>query len=84
MAGRGGVPANAEAVVLDVVAVHPDADGFLTVFPCGTPVPLASNLNYNAGQVIANSVFTGIGTNGTVCIYSHASTHLVVDATGHT
>ena len=82
IAGRGGVPSDALGVVLDVVAVHPDADGFLTVFPCGTAVPSTSNLNYAPGQIIANSVFTGIGTGGTVCIYSHASTDLVVDVTG--
>jgi len=34
--------------------------------------------------VIANSVFTGIGTDGKVCIYSHASVELVADVTGYT
>ena len=30
IAGRGGVPADAQAVVLNVTAVSPSADGFLT------------------------------------------------------
>jgi hypothetical protein len=46
-------------------------------------VPLASNVNYEAGQVIANSVFTGIGSGGKVCIYTHAAADLVVDVMGH-
>jgi hypothetical protein len=84
VAGRGGVPEDASAVMLDVVAVLPDAAGHLTVYPCGTPRPLASSLNYAPGQVIANSVFTGIGTDGTVCIYTYATTDLIADVTGHT
>lgn len=84
VAGRGQVPLDASAVILDVVAVRPDAGGHLTVYPCGTPRPLASNLNYSPGQTIANAVFTGIGTNGMVCIYTHAGTDLVVDVSGHT
>ncbi|MDW3216586.1 MAG: hypothetical protein R8G01_21515 [Ilumatobacteraceae bacterium] len=84
VAGRGGVPADATAVMLDVIAVLPDEPGYLTVYPCGTAVPLASNVNHGNGQVISNSVFTGIGSDGTVCIYSHAAVDLVADVTGYT
>jgi hypothetical protein len=46
-------------------------------------VPNSSNLNYTAGTDIANLVISKLGTSGTVCIYSSAATHLIVDVTGY-
>ena len=81
--GRGGVPANADAVILNVTAVSPTAAGYLTVYPCGTARPLASNVNYTAGQVIPNSVLAKIGTAGKVCIFTLAATDIVIDVNGY-
>ena len=33
--GRGGVPVDATAVVLNVTVDGPEGSGFVTVFPCG-------------------------------------------------
>jgi hypothetical protein len=79
--GRGS--GDAPAVFLNVTAVAPDASGHLTVYPCGTERPLASNLNYTAGAVVPNAVLAKVGVDGKVCIYSRAATHLVVDANGY-
>jgi hypothetical protein len=76
--GRGGVPVGAEAVVLNVVAAEPSDIGFLTIFPCGGTVPLASNLNHTQPYT-TNMVFTPVGAGGKVCVYSRAETDLVVD-----
>ncbi|MEO1055939.1 MAG: right-handed parallel beta-helix repeat-containing protein [Actinomycetota bacterium] len=81
--GRGGIDADATAAFLNVTAVHPEARGFITVYPCGTPRPTASNLNYQPGVTTPNAVLTKIGGNGTVCVYTHATTHLVIDTNGH-
>ena len=51
----------------------------MTVFPCGTAVPDASNLNYRAGQTIANAVLARVGAGGQVCVYTSASAGLLVD-----
>jgi len=75
----GGVPAGAAAALLNVTAVDAQGDGFMTVFPCGTAVPLASNLNYRLGQTIANSVLARIGAGGKVCVYTSARAHVLVD-----
>ena len=83
VAGRDKVPATASAVMLNVTAVFPTGPGYLTVFPCGAPRPLASNVNYAAGQVVPNAVLAKIGTGGTVCIYSLVDTDVVIDVTGH-
>ena len=80
--GRGGVPANASAVSLNVTAVSATGDGFLTVFPCGSPLPNASNLNFTTGATVANGVVAKLGTNGEVCIFVSAGTHLIVDVNG--
>jgi hypothetical protein len=80
---RGNVPGDAAAVFLNVTAVAPDATGHLTVYPCGTDRPLASNLNYTPGAVVPNAVVAKVGVGGKVCIYARATTHLVVDANGH-
>ncbi len=82
-AGRGGVHPDATAAFLNVTAVNPEARGFITVYPCGTPRPTASNLNYQPGVTTPNAVLTRIGTNGNTCIHTHATTHLVIDTNGH-
>jgi trimeric autotransporter adhesin len=83
IAGRANVPANAKAVIVNVTATGPTADGFLTVYPCGTPVPNASNLNYKSGASIANLVISKLGASGELCIKTSSATHLIVDVTGY-
>jgi hypothetical protein len=78
--GQGGVPSDATAVVLNVTVDRPDGSGFVTVFPCGGLLPLASNVNFVADQTVANSVTVAVGTAGRVCIHTSTATHLVVDA----
>jgi hypothetical protein len=82
--GRGGVPANATAVVLNVTAADsPGPDSYLTVYPTGTARPLASNLNFVAGQTVPNLVIARIGAGGKVTIYNNlGSTVVVADVQG--
>ena len=80
--GRAGIPADANAVVLNVTATEASGPGFVTVFPCGLPRPEASSLNVVAGQTIPNAVFARLGTNGQVCLFVLNGVHLVVDVTG--
>ena len=83
IAGRGGMPGNARAASINITATQPDGPGYVTVYPCGTPPPNASNLNFTAaGTTIANSVLTRLGANGDICIYSSTRTHLIADVTG--
>jgi hypothetical protein len=68
--GRADVPASATAVALNVTAVGPDGDGFLSAWPCGAAEPATSSLNFVGGQVVANAVIVGLGTGGKVCLRS--------------
>ncbi len=84
LAGRGGLPATgAEAVTMNITVDQPQGGGFVTVFPCGQGTPQASNINYARGQTIANSVTVKLAANGTVCIYTSASAHLLADVAGY-
>ena len=82
--GRGNVPANAAAVMLNVTAVFPDGPGYLTVFPCGEDQPNTSSVNYQEGQVVPNAVLAKVGAGGKVCIFTLSATDLVVDVTAAT
>ena len=81
--GRVGVPADATAAVLNVTIAGSSAWSFLTVFPSGTAVPDASNVNADgSGRVVANLVHVKIGAGGAVDIFRSAPMGLVVDLVG--
>jgi hypothetical protein len=82
VAGRGGVPGGAGAVVLNVTVVDALDAGFATVFPCGGAVPNASNLNVTSGQTVPNAVVSKVGAGGSVCVFSSVGAHLLVDVNG--
>jgi hypothetical protein len=83
VAGDKGIPADAKAMAMNVTAVGPAADGFMTVYPCGEPVPVASSLNYTKGRDIANSVLAKPGVGGKVCFFSDKAVDIVVDVSGY-
>ena len=61
VAGKVGVPANATGVIANVTAVEPCGSGFLTVYPAGSPPPLASSTNYRTSDVVAALVTVRLG-----------------------
>lgn len=83
ISGLGGVPADASTMVLNVTVTDPAMSGYVTVFPCGRGVPDASNLNFAPGQTVANAVVTGVGSSSSVCVFTSAATHLIVDVNGY-
>jgi hypothetical protein len=70
------------AVVMNVTVDQPEAGGFITVYPCDQARPVASNLNYSPGQTIANLVTAKLSSSGSVCFFSSATTHIIIDLTG--
>ncbi len=83
VAGRGGVPGDASAVVLNVTVTGPVLPGFVTVFPCGSAPPNASNLNFGVGQTVPNAVIAKVGSGGKVCVFTSTSMDLIVDVNGY-
>jgi hypothetical protein len=83
--GRGGVPATGVgAVMVNATAINPSKHGFATIFPCGSPRPTASSLNYAPGDVTPNAVFAKVGTGGKICIFTLADIDMVIDVNGWT
>jgi hypothetical protein len=76
------VPADAAALSLNVTVTEAEGEGYLTVWPCDVDRPLASNLNFEAGQTIANNVMSTLGASGRVCAFASAPTHVIVDIAG--
>ena len=81
--GRGGTATNSAAVSLNLTATQTAGEGYATVYPCGSARPDASTINYGPGATIANGIIAKVGTDGRVCIYTHAAAHLVVDVDGY-
>jgi hypothetical protein len=83
--GKCNIPGNAFAVVLSLAVVNPTANSYLTVFPAGGSVPLASNLNYTAGQPpVANSATVQIGAGGALSFFNlTGSVDVVADVSGY-
>lgn len=68
------------SVAVDVTAVGAADPGFITVYPCGQPMPTASNLNVMPGvSVVGNLAISPIGQDGRICVFSQVATDLVVD-----
>ena len=78
----GGLPASVNGAMLNLTAVAPDDDGFLTAYPCAAGRPTASNLNVAGGTDRANFVLVAPDAAGTVCIFSSSATDVVVDLLG--
>jgi hypothetical protein len=87
-------PFGADAAVINVTVTQPTEAGFLTVFDDDLcEIPLASNLNFTAGQTVANQAITGLSTPGPCAVFPEIApaaafynpvgwTHVVVDLFG--
>jgi len=84
VAGVGGVPVTGvTSVVLNVTVTDPTGpESYLTLFPSGTARPLASNLNFVAGETVPNLVVVRV-QNGKVSVFNNVgSTHVIADVQG--
>ena len=84
VAGRGGVPGGAKAVVLNITAVAPSSLTFVQLWPTGVSQPaFGSSLNAAPGQIVPNAATVGLGWEGDVMVFNAAgSVDLVADVAG--
>jgi len=85
VAGRGGVPGGAKAVVLNVTAVQPSAMTFVQLWPTGVGQPaFGSSINASPGQIVPNAATVGLGWEGDLLSFNAAgSVDLVADVAGY-
>ena len=77
------IPSGATTVVANLTVTEPQADGFLTAFPCDEPFPLASNLNFRAGESRAVAIVVGVDDSAQLCVQSSTAAHIVLDVSGY-
>jgi hypothetical protein len=84
VAGQGGVPASGvNGVAINLTVTNGTAPSHLTLFPSDASRPLASDINFVAGQTVANLVLVKLGIDGRVLVYNAAgTTDVVVDVLG--
>jgi len=79
-----GVPSGATAVELNVTVTTTSAASYLDIWPDGTSQPVASSLNWAAGQTISNRVITAVSAMGNIDIFNASgTTDVVVDLGGY-
>ena len=83
VAGQGGVPTNAKAVLANVTSTAPAGSGFLTMWNCSAARPEVSTLNFSANETVANTATIPLDGNGQLCAFSSVSADLVVDVGGY-
>jgi len=91
--GLCGVPVGATAVTVNVTAVGPNGQGYLTLYPTGITRPVVSNLNFSAGEpALGNGAIVPLADQALhamdLTVYSRVATaggtvHMVLDVTGY-
>jgi hypothetical protein len=83
LAGVGAVPADANAVVLNLAAINGSAASSLTVYPTGTTARPSPSLYFAKGRTTAILVVVPVGEGGKVSFYNASgSTDVVADVMG--
>lgn len=76
------LPANAQAFAVNITAVPHGGLQFLTTWPAGAAMPLASTLNSFLGQVVANAAIVPSGT-GAINVFVSNASDVIIDANGY-
>ncbi|WP_410818082.1 hypothetical protein [Micromonospora sp. 050-3] len=82
--GIAGIPSSGvSALMVDVTAIYPTANTFLTIYPDLTD-PKASAMNASVGEVMSNSAVVKPGTNGKLAVRNAGgNVHIRVDVVGY-
>jgi len=82
VAGKGGVPADARAVVLNVTSAKSLGPGHVVAYPSGSAVPATSTVNQMPGQDVANRTVVGLSGGKINLSAQGAGSDVVVDVVG--
>ena len=83
--GRDGSYNMPEAALLNTTVTGPKAAGFLSLTPTESSAPATSNVNFTAGETVANADVATTGSNGWVWVHngSKGGTEVIVDVEGY-
>ena len=77
-----GIPSAAQADVLSVTVVPPGPLGYMTLWPQGQTMPVASTLNALDGSVTSNLAIVPTAS-GSISVFPSNPTHVVMDISGY-
>jgi uncharacterized protein YkwD len=80
--GSSPAPDAAVAVAVNLTGTGTTENGWVRAFPCGVAEPGVSSINPRAGRDRANSAIVPTGADGTICLTSNITTHVIIDITG--
>jgi hypothetical protein len=84
---RCGIPATAKSVALNLTVVAAPTNGYFTLFPGNTPLPLFSTLNLRPGLTRANNAIASLGAAGDLAVFvstdPSAMVNFIVDVSGY-
>jgi len=81
-----GIPANPSALMINIAAPASTHSGYLTVWPFGTTMPLASNLDYKAGDLANNEIAAKMTIGSSTAefsVFAFGTTNVVIDVVGY-
>ncbi|MBL8167193.1 MAG: putative Ig domain-containing protein [Acidobacteria bacterium] len=78
------IPTAAQAVVGNITVINqsPQA-GYLVLYPDGVTQPLAANMIYEPGQILANNFTVGLSADGKFNIFGERTIDVIVDISGY-
>ena len=80
---NGRIVNNLTGVVINLTGTEPTGNTFVTAYPAGEGLPVASNLNLTPGLTRPNLVMVKTGAGGAITLYNHVgNTQLVADVVG--
>jgi streptogramin lyase len=84
--GQCGIPAGATAVALNLTVTEATTTGHVSLFADGGAQPLASTINYVAGQTRATNAVASLGASGATAVYvsqTSGTVHVLIDVAGY-
>lgn len=83
-ADSGALPSTGiAAAVVNLTAINPAADGFVTAYADGTAQPSDASLDYSAGATTSNTMIVPVGADGSIVLYTSQTSELAVDVSGY-
>lgn len=71
------------ALVVNVTAANPAANGYLVGLPTGAVGAVHSTVNYSTGAASANTAIIPLGSGNGISVLTSQTTHVIVDVVGY-
>jgi len=78
------IPTAAQAITGNVTVINPNAQaGFMTLYPNGVTQPVAANMVYGPGQILANAFTVSLSGSGQFNVFAERTLDAILDVSGY-